>query len=143
MATDIEYALMAGASYRDTRADINKFPTPAGWNLVSRHPEDQSSGFEAVTFGNGPTLATSTELVISYAGTYDKDITGDWATNVGLATGGGSKQLEQAAEYYLQVKAANPNATITLTGHSLGGGLAALVGVFFGDSAVTSNSSLA
>lgn len=52
--------------------------------------------------------------------------------NAGLATGVGSTQLLQAAEYYLQVKATNPNATITLTGHSLGGGLAALVGVFFG-----------
>ncbi|MFA6283953.1 MAG: lipase family protein [Desulfurivibrionaceae bacterium] len=103
--------------------------------------KEGDSGFEAVSFFNGPDLAHSTEIVISYAGTYDKDLTGDWVANVNLATGLGSAQLLQAAEYYLQVKAqitaANPNATITLTGHSLGGGLAALVGVFFGVHATT------
>ena len=53
----------------------------------------------------------------------------------------GSAQLFQAAKYYLQVKASvtanNPDATFTFTGHSLGGGLAALMGVFFGKQAMT------
>jgi len=30
MATTIEYAILAGASYRDTRADLNRFPIPNG-----------------------------------------------------------------------------------------------------------------
>ena len=92
---------------------------------------DPSSGFEAISFQRG------SEIVISYAGTYDKDLGGDQLANAGLATGFGSAQLRQAAEYYLQIKSANPNASITLTGHSLGGGLAALVGVFFGVTAQT------
>ena len=75
--------------------------------------------------------ANLNEIVIAYAGTDPSDITGDWLANAGLATGAGSDQLVQASGYYLAVKAANPDATITLTGHSLGGGLAALVGVFF------------
>ncbi|MDO9198669.1 calcium-binding protein [Rhodoferax sp.] len=105
------------------------FPTAEGWT-TSRH-ETQPSGFEAISFQRG------SEIVISYAGTYDKDLGGDQLANAGMATGVGSAQLLQAVEYYLQVKAANPGATITLTGHSLGGGLAALVGVFFGETAQT------
>jgi len=138
MATTIEYALMAGASYRDTRADINRFPIPSGWNLGSRNPQDNATGFEAAAFGNGTTLATSTEIVISFAGTNPNSlIDPDNAANVKLATGYGHAQLLQAAEYYLAIQRQNPGATITLTGHSLGGGLAALVGVFFHVSATT------
>jgi Ca2+-binding RTX toxin-like protein len=78
------------------------------------------------------------DIVISYAGTNPNSLLDpDNAANIGLATGFGSTQLLQAAEYYLQIKAANPMANITFTGHSLGGGLAALIGVFFGKQAVT------
>ena len=129
MISEIEYALMAGGSYISTRPEINQFPTPQNW--VSFYPQSLDTGFEAVSFTN------STEIVISYAGTKDIYDTGDNAANIGLAAGLGSGQLKQAAEYYLQVKAANPGATITLTGHSLGGGLAALIGVFFGVPATT------
>lgn len=39
MVTTIEYALMAGDSYFDTRLPAaNRFPIPTGWNLVSRNP---------------------------------------------------------------------------------------------------------
>ena len=137
MPTSIEYALMAGHAYRTTRDEINWLPVPQEWSPFFPVPDSTSpsfpttSGFEAVSFQRG------TDIVISFAGTYDKDLTGDWVANVNLATGFGSEQLLQAAKYYLQVKAANSNATITLTGHSLGGGLAALVGVFFGVHATT------
>ncbi len=141
MATTIEYALMAGRSYQTTRDPMNQFPIPQGWLELAHVPNNPdypmftgAAGFEAISFQNA---ANPNEIVISYAGTYDKDITGDIAADIGLATGYGSDQLLQAAEYYLQVKAANPGANITLTGHSLGGGLAALMGVFFGKQAVT------
>ena len=134
MVTTIEYALLAGASYHDTRADLNRFPIPKDWNLVSLVPQDNITGFEASTYRNSLT----SDIVISYAGTYDKDLMGDMVADFNLATGLGSAQLLQAAQYYLQVKADNPGATsITFTGHSLGGGLAALLGVFFGQQAVT------
>jgi hypothetical protein len=136
MPTAVECALIAGASYISTRPDRNKFPIPLRWNQVSYSPP-APSGFEAATFGNGTTIADSTEIVISYAGTDPKDIFGDIAADFGLALGTGSAQLLQAAEYYLQIKAANAGANITLTGHSLGGGLAALIGVFFGVQACT------
>ena len=121
MATTIEYALLAGVSYRDTRADLNRFPIPNGWSVVSIVPQDNSTGFEASAYRNSLT----NEIVISYAGTNPNDgilpLGPDNQTNIGLATGVGSDQLHQAAQYYLQVQAANPSATITFTGHSLGG----------------------
>ncbi len=138
MTTAIDYALMAGHAYRTTRDEINWISVPQGWSPFFPVPDPTTptfpttSGFEAISFQRG------TDIVISYAGTYEKDITGDIFADIGLATGIGSAQLLQAAEYYLQVKAANPTATsITFTGHSLGGGLAALMGVFFGQQAVT------
>lgn len=139
MATDIELALMAGGAYESTRKEINRFPIPINWDSVNHKTQD--SGFEAISFvKEGTTLKTSPEIVISYAGTYDKDFSGDIAADAGLAAGTGSAQLLQAVEYYLQVKAANPGPpapTISLTGHSLGGGLASLVAVFFGVKATT------
>jgi hypothetical protein len=61
MTTSVEYALMAGASYIDTRRLVNQFPAPGGWAMSNHKSKD--SGFEAVTFTKG------TEIVISFAGT--------------------------------------------------------------------------
>lgn len=67
MATIIEYALMAGASYISTRAEINQFPIPDGWQetIIGRRALS-SSGFEANSYTNG------SEIVISFAGTKEK-----------------------------------------------------------------------
>jgi Ca2+-binding RTX toxin-like protein len=127
MIDNVTYALMAGGSYISTRPDMNWFPMPNGWIQFNHRTYD--GGFEAVSFTNG------TEIVISYAGTGPG--LSDWDANSGLALGFGSDQLRQAALYYLEVKAANPGATISFTGHSLGGGLAALMGVMFDEQAVT------
>ena len=136
MATqfEIDCALMAGSAYRSTRDPINQFPVPDGWKQYSLWPTDSFTGFEAVAFKN---TANPNEIVIAYAGTDPDDFFGDKLADLALATGTWSEQLMQAAEYYLQVKAANPDAKISFTGHSLGGGLAALMGVFFDETAVT------
>lgn len=132
MATAIEYALMAGASYISTRSDINKFPVPKDWTeKVEYRKKSKDSGFEATCFTNG------NEIVISYAGTGPE--ASDWIHgNIPLAMGLISDQLREAADYYLSIKASVPESTtVTLTGHSLGGGLASLVAVLFGEAAFT------
>ena len=138
--TQIQYALMAAASYISTRPDdVNKFPAPEGWiENVAKRANEPNSGFEATYFTSG------TDLVISFAGTYPGHLADnssgvpiDFVADLALGVGYSSPQLLQAVEYYLDRKRENPSATITLTGHSLGGGLAALVAVFFGVPATT------
>ncbi len=133
MSTILELALMSGGSYISTRGPINQYPTPANWTeSIDRRKEDPQTGFEATSF------QSPAEIVISYAGTYENG--GPLSTNpdkqadAKLGAGFWHDQLGQAAAYYLQIKANPLNAgkTITLTGHSLGGGLASLIGVFFG-----------
>ena len=133
----IEYALLAGAAYEDTRNLVNRIPYPEDMGWISlpglNHRVDPSCGFEAAAFINA-----GGEIVIAYAGTYPEDISGDWLqANVPLASGAMSPQLIDAAKYYQDIKRAYPDATISFTGHSLGGGLAALMGVFFDKTAVT------
>ena len=132
MATQLEYALMAGAAYASTRGSVNEIPAPQGWTEIA-HPVNDASGFEAAIFQRG------TEIVISFAGTGPGLWNGDWSTNVLSALGAVTEQLKQAALYYEQIKATNPPGTtlISFTGHSLGGGLAALMGVFFNKLAMT------
>src|SRR3970040_1535764 len=113
MTTTIEYALMAGASYISNRDAKNQFPTPQGWMQFFHVPNNPdypiftgASGFEAVSFQN---IANSNEIVISYAGTdFSKPGTDFTEGNIPLAGGYSSAQLEQAADYYLQIKALNP-----------------------------------
>lgn len=139
MTTDIEYALMAGRAYQTTRDSVNQFPISQGWSEFFHVPNNpdypmftSSSGFEAVSFQRG------NEIVISFAGTNPKMFDPDWIAGLALTTGFScAEQLKEAAAYYLEIKKINPDAKITFTGHSLGGGLAALLGVFFGEKAVT------
>ena len=135
MATqfEIDYALMAGLAYQSNRDKINWFPAPSGWQEFSHVPNSSyptTQSFEASAFQN---LSTG-EIVIAYAGTAQLT---DWLANVALGLGFSADQLNQAAEYYLEIKAANPGAVISFTGHSLGGGLAALMGVMFDEQAIT------
>ena len=136
---EIEYALLAGRSYASNRkARQNWINEPVGWTQLEPKPpirseESPVSGFEAVAFKKGSTG----EVVISFAGTNfseSMDLVADGILGLGFM----QKQLVDAALFFKKVEAAVPQGTkITFTGHSLGGGLAALMGVFFNRDAVT------
>ena len=139
MATQftIDCALMAGRVYESTRSVINWLPTPEGWVELAHVPsklQSTAAGFEASAFQS---VSNSNNIVISFAGTYPGS-GADWVNNLALGyLGVLSSQMLQAADYYMEVRAANPNAQIVFTGHSLGGGLASLMAVFFNQPAIT------
>lgn len=66
MTNTIDYALMAGASYRSNRPQINRLPIPTeySWGEIAGSYGNLSdtSGFEAVSFVKG------SEIVITFAG---------------------------------------------------------------------------
>ena len=74
-----------------------------------------------------------TDLVLSIAGTTDS-LTPVSYTHLDVYKR--QPQAVEAAKVYSRVRADNPSAQITLTGHSLGGGLASIVAVWFDVDAV-------
>lgn len=135
MATLIDYALLSANVYGtspDVRNQRNTLPIPDGWTTFGQASgyqiDDHATGFMAGVYVNG------NEVVISYSGTTDEN-TLDW-TQGNLPAGAATSlapQVLQAAEFYLKV-AADPQfagKTISFTGHSLGGGLASLMAVWF------------
>jgi hypothetical protein len=158
MNRDTELAMLAGVSYQASRADFNKFPIPEGWSALSiinwpygstRYPQsnvpnraywqDGASGFEAAAYVKG------NEIVISFAGTdFDNEKVADFIkTNIPIGAGKVTDQLKYSAEFVERVQKAMRDdpalqgKTLTLTGHSLGGGLAALAGTMMNVNAVT------
>jgi hypothetical protein len=87
------------------------------------------SGFSAEIFQKG------SEIVISFQGTNPDGISSDgrvdWISNIALGAAWATKQLHEAALVYQRVRAHFDGATITFTGHSLGGGLAGLMAFYF------------
>ncbi|MDR3391638.1 MAG: hypothetical protein P4L77_07880 [Sulfuriferula sp.] len=126
---EVDCAMMSGADYVSNRNPVNQLPMPLGWTL-KKYVSIPASGFEGASFTNG------SQIVISYTGTNPLTVP-DLVADLALGTGFGSTQLDQAADFYLQTVAANPGVPVTFTGHSLGGGLASLMAVFFNQQAVT------
>lgn len=108
-----------------TNTELNRPAVPTGWIEREWHTDD-GTGFSYGVYQNG------SEIVISYAGTNE---TGDWLTNIANGIGLGSTQTTKAALVYLQANQ-QYGANITFAGHSLGGGLASIIAVWFDRPAV-------
>ena len=129
MPTDIEYAQLANRVY--ARTQRNRTPT-TGWKELSWLPDSVSGGgFSAGVYQNG------NDIVIAYTGTNEGKALDFIAANIPAGGGLPSPQINEAMALYLETRRAHPNANIGFTGHSLGGGLASLMAVFFDRPAVT------
>ncbi|MDO9234415.1 MAG: DUF2974 domain-containing protein [Aquabacterium sp.] len=122
MTTATEYAQLSLAVYQ-TKRDFNTIDLPTDWVLAEPLHSDGLDGF---AYGIFRRIGTS-EIVLAYAGTTEAV---DWAANIANGFGLSSTQTTQAATAYRQAKQ-QYGSNITLTGHSLGGGLASVMAVWF------------
>lgn len=134
-AQDIAYARLAERAYTDIRSEKNRPLVPTGWEDVSDQygvgAQPAIDGFSARVFKSGDAL------VIAYEGTNgtnpftNPDAWQDWmAGNLSAFLGISSSQVRSAALLYLKVAQHNPEK-VSLTGHSLGGGLASIMAAVF------------
>lgn len=131
MITTNEYARMALEAYYDVPEtfEVDGTAYVAGTSSTVIGMDLHNSGFFATNFQSG------NDIVIAFRGSNPpgSDLA-DWLSNAGWSTYTQDPplQLLDAWNYYQLVKADNPTATISFTGHSLGGELAganaALVG---------------
>lgn len=149
VADNALYAVLANASYDRV--------APPGWDILDgRFDTLSETGVSALAFRSED--KSNKEIVIAFRGS----VTGtDWMVNAGLGlsvdtskfAGGavlgvinkldvtGLKQLaadrfEESLAFAREVKRANPGSVITITGHSLGGGIAQYVAANLGLEAV-------
>jgi VCBS repeat-containing protein len=132
MATSLDYATLSARVYRNVRGEPNKNPIPNDWQEIAYDPYNDHAGFIAGAYRNEKTK----EIVIAYKGTDSSDPAAaaqDWLANISLGTGIGSLQAIAAAQFYQDIED-NPlyaDYAISFTGHSLGGGLASIMAVWF------------
>jgi Ca2+-binding RTX toxin-like protein len=163
MTTTVDYAALAAYVYNDQRggagdSDVNTLQLPAQWREVADlgfAVGDSLNAINPFSFTGGAYLNQATgEIVVAYKGTdfllefsgRAWNTVGDMMTNAGLASDKalalGLGQQLNAMAYYLAVKdwavdSGYDPAKITFTGHSLGGGLAANMAVWFDKPATT------
>lgn len=105
-------------------------------NLSSEYTISYQTGDNGFKYAIYENIQNPNEIIIAYAGT---DSAADWISNIQMATDNIPDQYAQAINTYNTIKSENPNANITITGHSLGGSLAQLVGAATGSNTVTFN----
>ena len=136
-AIDLQMAQIAEAVYNPATTSV------AGWNRLDDAQlsaagidpaslENADTGFRAgvYTDGNG-------QYVLAYAGSNDVQ---DWITNARQGLGWDDKQYDQAVQLARDAQQAF-GENVVITGHSLGGGLAATAALATDTTAVTFNAS--
>ena len=122
MPTKEELAIMSALAY-GVGAPPNNLVDPSGW---SSSPGPRSEyGLQYRVFVRGA------EIVIAYAGTNEPD---DLIADLDGALGVPDLQFFAAAQVYAEVRRDHPEIppeNITFTGHSLGGGIASVMAVWF------------
>jgi acetyl esterase/lipase len=115
MATTAEQILLSLDVYENTSR------IPSGWTRIAQR-NDSGSGFFGAAYSNG------SEIVVAFRGWNDAEPT-DAVDVLRAYENGPFEQIGDAQRFLDQVRAANPGVAISLTGHSLGGGLAAITAV--------------
>ena len=135
MISIAEFGLMSVRAYLQS-ADAPA-PEPQGWQIrptLSNH-NDFWSGFSATVFHR----AATNEYVVAFRGTDGLLATDLFFQSLPAAVGKPARQVTLAIRVVTDVlkAAAETGGTVTLTGHSLGGGLASIAAVFFDLDATT------
>lgn len=107
-----------------------------GYTNIGTKTDPRNAGFLASGYCNGDPNAAGAHIVIAFRGTEVgrgvgiawSDLAADASFLSNIATASLSQQVEDAANYVREMQTAYPTADITLTGHSLGGAVAQLVG---------------
>ena len=102
---------------------------PDNWIEINSYSSSKT-GMYAATF------IKNNQLVISFRGT-DKYSSKDIINDIELGMNLLPAQIISAQKYYKDIKNKFPNYEITLTGHSLGGSLAQIIGSQTGDKTIT------
>lgn len=113
MATILTYARMCNAVYEDN-------PTISGWTQFGFRPSGTglADAFQGVAFKKGA------EVIVAFKGTSQKrDVIADLKLGIGINT---SQYADAVA--FLDKMVIQDGAKVTLTGHSLGGAIAQVVG---------------
>ena len=126
-------AQLSGAAYRNYSA-TNRIPPPIGWTELRSYPVGAPTTGDRVGFSGTAFRGPNNEIVIAYTGTNDSE---DWAlANFPAGLGLWNLHVQIALKFYLEIRR-DFGSNITLTGHSLGGGLASLASVYFDRPALT------
>lgn len=126
MATTQELAQLSLYVY-NTAFEVNRPALPsADWARLEYHPDDLI-GFSYGVFQNNVTG----EVVVSYTGTNERKGIDFLLANIPAGLGLSSPQVRAAAYVAGRVIDKYGAANVTFTGHSLGGGLASIMAVWF------------